>query len=298
MALVSGFYRGSPIFPVLLFRRCSILTSITVIIFQHLATAKYGSPRHLYGPTEVADRTSDVMRADAREPIRALNVAAHRVCSRDTRRTPLPSLHNPPPRSHCANNRTAQPGDNATRAWMATGILRNWEQVSSVLAQYLLLITDTDESFRLAQNQRASSPGSLDIPPGDFRPHLKLPPAATGSHPTARRRMITSNINVLRDLFSDSTGATVAERLARSPPTKAIRVQSPTGSPYFRMWKSCRTMPLVGSAASSFRHCSILTSIALIGSEDLACDEKCIDEGRERETSAERAWDAPEQPGQ
>ncbi|KAJ8880213.1 hypothetical protein PR048_016679 [Dryococelus australis] len=32
----------------------------------------------------------------------------------------------------------------------------------------------------------------------------------------------------------------------RSPPTMAIRVQSPAGSPDFRMWKSCRTMPLVG----------------------------------------------------
>ncbi|KAJ8881013.1 hypothetical protein PR048_017486 [Dryococelus australis] len=29
-------------------------------------------------------------------------------------------------------------------------------------------------------------------------------------------------------------------------PTKAIRVQSPAGSPDFRMWESCRTMPLVG----------------------------------------------------
>ncbi|KAJ8888443.1 hypothetical protein PR048_007933 [Dryococelus australis] len=28
--------------------------------------------------------------------------------------------------------------------------------------------------------------------------------------------------------------------------TKAIRVQSPTGSPYFHMWESCRAMPLVG----------------------------------------------------
>ncbi|KAJ8865684.1 hypothetical protein PR048_033204 [Dryococelus australis] len=40
--------------------------------------------------------------------------------------------------------------------------------------------------------------------------------------------------------------ATVAERLACSPPTKANRVQSPAGSPDFREWESCRTMPLVG----------------------------------------------------
>ncbi|KAJ8893764.1 hypothetical protein PR048_006364 [Dryococelus australis] len=37
-------------------------------------------------------------------------------------------------------------------------------------------------------------------------------------------------------------GASVAERLARSPLTKANRVQSPAGSPDFRKWKSCRTL--------------------------------------------------------
>ncbi|KAJ8869938.1 hypothetical protein PR048_028949 [Dryococelus australis] len=48
-------------------------------------------------------------------------------------------------------------------------------------------------------------------------------------------------------------------------------------TPDFRMWESCRIMQLVGgfsrgspvSPAFSFRHCSILTSIALIGSQDL-----------------------------
>ncbi|KAJ8893072.1 hypothetical protein PR048_005655 [Dryococelus australis] len=60
--------------------------------------------------------------------------------------------------------------------------------------------------------------------------------------------------------------------------TKANRVQSPAGSPDFRMWESCRTMSLVGefsrkspvSPAPSFRSCSTLTSITLIGSQDLA----------------------------
>ncbi|KAJ8881207.1 hypothetical protein PR048_017681 [Dryococelus australis] len=42
------------------------------------------------------------------------------------------------------------------------------------------------------------------------------------------------------------TGATVAERLARPPPTKANRVQSPAESPDFHKWESYRTMPLVG----------------------------------------------------
>ncbi|KAJ8872222.1 hypothetical protein PR048_025824 [Dryococelus australis] len=40
--------------------------------------------------------------------------------------------------------------------------------------------------------------------------------------------------------------AAVAERLLRSPPSKANRVQSPAGSPDFRKWESYRTIPLVG----------------------------------------------------
>ncbi|KAJ8874048.1 hypothetical protein PR048_024888 [Dryococelus australis] len=74
-------------------------------------------------------------------------------------------------------------------------------------------------------------------------------------------------------------GAVVAERLACSPPTKANRVQSTAGPPPdFRMWETCWTMPLVSelsrgfpvSSALSFRRLSILTSITLIGSQDLA----------------------------
>ncbi|KAJ8866974.1 hypothetical protein PR048_032836 [Dryococelus australis] len=39
---------------------------------------------------------------------------------------------------------------------------------------------------------------------------------------------------------------TVAERLARSPPTNAHRALSLAGSPDFRKWESCQTMPLIG----------------------------------------------------
>ncbi|KAJ8868591.1 hypothetical protein PR048_030129 [Dryococelus australis] len=69
------------------------------------------------------------------------------------------------------------------------------------------------------------------------------------------------------------------QRFARTLPTRANWVQSPAGSlPGFRLWESCRTMPLVGgfprgspvSPALSFWCCSILTLITLIGSQDLA----------------------------
>ncbi|KAJ8878595.1 hypothetical protein PR048_019176 [Dryococelus australis] len=44
-------------------------------------------------------------------------------------------------------------------------------------------------------------------------------------------------------------GATVAERLTLSPPTKASRAQYPAGSPNIRKWESCRTMPVVGGSS-------------------------------------------------
>ncbi|KAJ8875903.1 hypothetical protein PR048_023810 [Dryococelus australis] len=67
-------------------------------------------------------------------------------------------------------------------------------------------------------------------------------------------------------------------RLACSPSTNANRIQSSAGSlPYFGMWDSYQTMPLVGgfsrgspvSAALSFRRCSN-SPVALVGSQDLA----------------------------
>ncbi|KAJ8884419.1 hypothetical protein PR048_016276 [Dryococelus australis] len=66
----------------------------------------------------------------------------------------------------------------------------------------------------------------------------------------------------------------------RSPgsPRAALHVHIPGRVTLnFRMWESCRTMPLLGgfsrgspvSPALSFRHCLILTSITLTGSQDL-----------------------------
>ncbi|KAJ8885394.1 hypothetical protein PR048_011591 [Dryococelus australis] len=75
------------------------------------------------------------------------------------------------------------------------------------------------------------------------------------------------------------TWAVVAEQLACSPPTKASWGQSPAWSlPDFRIWESCRSIPLVDgfsrgytvSSTLSFRRCSILKSITLIGSQVLA----------------------------
>ncbi|KAJ8868629.1 hypothetical protein PR048_030168 [Dryococelus australis] len=91
--------------------------------------------------------------------------------------------------------------------------------------------------------------------------------------PTTHRTFLSSNYNK-----PNSYGAAVAERLARSPPTKANRAQSPAGSPDPRKWEPCRAMSLVGGSSRgspvyssrSLRCCSIFTSTTHIGSEDLA----------------------------
>ncbi|KAJ8894350.1 hypothetical protein PR048_006978 [Dryococelus australis] len=67
-------------------------------------------------------------------------------------------------------------------------------------------------------------------------------------------------------------GATVAERLACSPPTKAIRARSPAGSLRIsscgnRVGGFSRGSPV--SPTLSFRCCSILATIPLIGSQEL-----------------------------
>ncbi|KAJ8872389.1 hypothetical protein PR048_025993 [Dryococelus australis] len=72
---------------------------------------------------------------------------------------------------------------------------------------------------------------------------------------------------------STAQGATVAERLTRSPPTKAIRVQSPAGSLRIfacgNRWPAGLSRGSPVSPALSFRCYSILTTNIHIGSQDL-----------------------------
>ncbi|KAJ8873836.1 hypothetical protein PR048_024672 [Dryococelus australis] len=132
-----------------------------------------------------------------------------------------------------------------------------------------------------AAAQPASTPGFYKVRAQCLSSHYYPADMLTCSLPPAG--ITPRDVN---KLFRIQSGASVAERLARSPPTMVNRVQSPAESlPNFRMWgilldggESCWTMPLVGefprgspvSPALSFRRCSILTSITLIGSQDLA----------------------------
>ncbi|KAJ8871720.1 hypothetical protein PR048_028053 [Dryococelus australis] len=91
--------------------------------------------------------------------------------------------------------------------------------------------------------------------------------------------VLSPHINKFEQVSDWLTGSDECKfRVVIKAITKANRVQSPAGSPDFRKWESCRTMPLVGgfprgspvSPAPLFRCRSIFTSITLIGSEDLA----------------------------
>ncbi|KAJ8891501.1 hypothetical protein PR048_004029 [Dryococelus australis] len=100
-----------------------------------------------------------------------------------------------------------------------------------------------------------------------YRFHVVVSPATTAAWITGARRKV-ANFNF------HGEGAAVAERLACSPPTKAIRVQSPAGS-----LTDCResvwTMPLAGwSSLESPVSSAILTSTTPIDSQDLVADSR------------------------
>ncbi|KAJ8895319.1 hypothetical protein PR048_000644, partial [Dryococelus australis] len=114
-------------------------------------------------------------------------------------------------------------------------------------------------------------------PAGQRQREQLAPPSLPPPHQLCSRYATIGCSQKTYSHFISNQGATVAERLARSPPTKASRAQFPAGSPDFCKWESLRTMPLVGgfprgspvSSAPSFRRRSIFTSITLIGSQDL-----------------------------
>ncbi|KAJ8892517.1 hypothetical protein PR048_005098 [Dryococelus australis] len=86
-----------------------------------------------------------------------------------------------------------------------------------------------------------------------------------GSHREGRARGVPT-IDGYRTLIV--MGATVAERSAYSPPTKANLVQSPAGSRVGIVWDNA-VGDLPFSPPLSFPHRSILTLINLIGSQDV-----------------------------
>ncbi|KAJ8867485.1 hypothetical protein PR048_031287 [Dryococelus australis] len=134
-------------------------------------------------------------------------------------------------------------------------------------------VCDASKSRRCRYSRREAASHERIVPRrGEGEVGLRLQRGAAETAPAAARNN-TLWLNIV--LCTSATGAAVAERLARSPPTKVNRAPSLEGSRDFRKWESCRTMPLVGgffrrspvSPAPSFRCRSIFTSITLIGSQ-------------------------------
>ncbi|KAJ8869587.1 hypothetical protein PR048_028579 [Dryococelus australis] len=93
---------------------------------------------------------------------------------------------------------------------------------------------------RGVQSQRASS--------GHRKPsrNMTQQPNLPNTCGTSHRQSAIGHVRTSKEPPRVPRGAAGSERLACSPPTWAIRVQSPAGSlPGLRMWESCRTMPLV-----------------------------------------------------
>ncbi|KAJ8893947.1 hypothetical protein PR048_006548 [Dryococelus australis] len=148
----------------------------------------------------------------------------------------------------------------------------------TVIGSLYLVVPEGKKIFHGPTSDNVGNPAltttttSFGYQPGVYTVHDKV----SSFEINIRKKSLLLPANILTGSLSD--GATVAERLPRSPPTKANRAQSPAGSPDFRKWESCRTIPLVSgfsrrcpvSHAPSFRRRSIFTSTTLIGSQDLA----------------------------
>ncbi|KAJ8881138.1 hypothetical protein PR048_017611 [Dryococelus australis] len=129
---------------------------------------------------------------------------------------------------------------------------------------------------RPVTNTSASSPANREYFAACSDQSQAWPPSRASRVADVMRTATIFPLCVLGRCLFKTIGATVAERLARSP-AKANRVQSPAGSPDFRKLESYR--PLVGGfsrgspvlPAPSFRRCSVFTSITHVGSQDPHC---------------------------
>ncbi|KAJ8883297.1 hypothetical protein PR048_015140 [Dryococelus australis] len=252
-------------------------------------------------------QTSDIVRHDSHNfpgPIfcKRPEVAGKLIqyASLESRILPPPSHPPPPPQEHAAhemvkqNNRVTSGYERLTRRWrrrnkrcFSSRSTRIWE-IRALTED----VGDASKNVRLDAGEGVRGRTSVEIRGlgsggGDYiqlknleysRYKLRLEVPASGS---PMKESVTPGVQTkmeIRKTYLSSMSYTgmVAERLARSPPTKAIRIKSLAG---FRMWELCLTMPVrrqVFSGVShfprtfSFRHCFIPTSIIiLIGSQDL-----------------------------
>ncbi|KAJ8869268.1 hypothetical protein PR048_030840 [Dryococelus australis] len=252
MPLVDGFSPGSPVSFAPSFRRCSILSSITRIGSQDLAWAELRLPTAaVIGSRAFGGRFGRLRSGRPKER------GAEGERERGAGSSRLSRLALPPP----SPDLSFVVGPEFRRGL------------------FLLFMLPHLPPLRF-RSYTGRPEGDLNLSRGIFRIGLRFrgvvaPPSGFFWSPVWLFRAFASDYV---SVFGE--GAAVGRRLGRSPPTESNRARFPAVSlPDFRVGETCRTMPLVGGFAwgsppplipLSFRRCSIIASITLIGSQDLA----------------------------
>ncbi|KAJ8886471.1 hypothetical protein PR048_012682 [Dryococelus australis] len=105
-------------------------------------------------------------------------------------------------------------------------------------------------------------------------PPFKKTPAGSQDSTSPIQMLISEQGRVNHERVHRISGAAVAQWLAHSPPTTAIRVRSPAGTlPGPRMWESYWTMPLPGglSRGTPVSHALAFQRRSILGSHFMSC---------------------------
>ncbi|KAJ8878543.1 hypothetical protein PR048_019121 [Dryococelus australis] len=227
LGIVGGFSRGSPVSHPLSFRRCSILTSITIIGSQDLDVKSHPNLFTFYSDTS---QTKNFLFSDTSE--------LHKSVARNSDPQPYAI-----PAAGFKNLR------NFINSLLNVGVdtvsrILSWASWNSGKPSDLHSVVP---GFELRSGHPdLVSPWFPGITPGECWRTERLVVVSEQIVPPVEQLQKCIDCSHVR---TSLPRATVVERLGRSPPTKAIRFQSPAGSPDFRKWESYRTMPLVGGSS-------------------------------------------------
>ncbi|KAJ8867710.1 hypothetical protein PR048_031513 [Dryococelus australis] len=231
MLLVGGYPRGSPISPDLAFRRCSVLTS-----FQ---PHRLSRSHHI--TTITTSNSTSIISPDSTITIAVLAIITITVATSTTRSPEIPSI--------------------PLRTIRSPPTIVTINLIIIVITTYIF-INSTNTPTTIPSLAASLRPSSASLPSASplLPPTSLPPPQAVPLHHLHHYWSLIRDQAHGQPIYGCTihnlgfapiginkmvAGAAVVERLARSPPTKANRVQSPAGSPDFRKWESCRTMPFL-----------------------------------------------------
>ncbi|KAJ8870261.1 hypothetical protein PR048_029282 [Dryococelus australis] len=182
--------------------------------------------------------------------------------------------------AHTPARRRHWPGIARQLAAPPTGSLPHQEVVNQTRGPVPEILTFNQRTGQATSNRRVISSGYI-CPLCNITQVKAVHDKVRTLEMNRRKKSLPLHAYILMGALNDirpvqltsRTGATVSEWLTCSPPTKAIRVQSPAES--LRIFARGNRAGRVFSGISRFPHalslrcCSILTTITLIGSKDL-----------------------------